>query len=102
MSQSEEMEICTQTQYFDPSVLDNDELCNAEPVTSLKPWGRLMSLSASIAPIDLFSKSCDDANRYNFYNIGRSKQCDIKFNSSTLISNFHCQIFCRENKALEG
>lgn len=94
-------DICTQCLEF--SQLDDQsesvgivEECDDES----KPWARLVGLKSGQVH-DLLPKAVDEHGRYNMHVIGRSKTASFKVDTSPLISNHHCSIYCSVNMALD-
>jgi hypothetical protein len=97
-----ENEIATQHDYYASQPLLNSEeenlMLNNPNVKPILPWAKLISKCNNMPNYELMDQVPDDEGRYNLYQLGRSSQCAIKFDTAR-ISNRHCLIYCKMNQA---
>jgi hypothetical protein len=92
----------TQPTFFSQYDFEADEMI-LEKFDKREPeaWGRLISRSAMLPQKELFEVQVDDQGRSNLYTLGRSTKCSFQYNCCDRISNMHCIIYCKENKAVK-
>lgn len=69
------------------------------PPAPPKPWARLICKAPDLPSYDLMDVPPDEEGRHNLYWIGRGSSCNPRLLTSPRISNKHCIIYCRPNKA---
>eukprot|EP01039_Chlorochromonas_danica_P005844 gene5846-6436_t len=103
MSTSQDGEICTQR---DPPGEDAMATAMIRDVTEQPPepprpipWARLICKSAELPSYEFSSLPPDEEGRHNLYLIGRGGNCNPRLTTSPRISNKHCLIYCKPNRA---
>lgn len=83
------------TQLEDSQALFDDVLVSNDLSLS---WATIVSLHSNVPNIDLYFTSpiSDENGRIHVHNLGRSPDCQIKFDHQR-ISNIHCTLFCMKS-----
>jgi serine/threonine protein kinase len=95
--EKKKMEVNTQHDCEIPSQ-DDMRMKVDEPVNR-SVWCRLITKNSDSITYELTPIEPDSEGRYNLITIGRALQCHIKFDLSPRVSNRHCMIYCKMNRA---
>lgn len=79
-----------------------DEMVLASQPDEVKrtaPWARLVTKGPDVITYELDTLDPDEQGRHNLVVLGRGSACGIRFDLSPRVSNKHCTIYCKMNRA---